>query len=104
MALFGLSLPQHRNNMHTTLFEKFRHLFSHLFNIDISDKDTQISFWSGHFLTAGVVFTSMADFFLQSVARVFIAFSIGIIGGIGGLLAKDVYEWGKAKYEKKFKK
>ena len=81
--------------MTTNLFEKFRHLFSYLFHIDISDTDTQISFWSGHILTSLVVFTSMANFFLQSLARILIAFSIGIVGGVGGLLAKDLYEWSK---------
>lgn len=60
--------------------------------------DNFISYMSGHTLTTLVIYNYMSQLdWLTPIIKITLAFAIGFVGGIGGLVAKDVYRWFKGK-------
>ena len=87
-------------------FEHLRKMITEFIHSKLQDPDSRddiISYCSGHILTSTFVLGAMAESLLLSSLKILLALVIGVIGGVGGLLGKDIYEWGKKKIKKKKK-
>jgi hypothetical protein len=67
--------------------------------MDLNNKvDNVIAWFSGNILTTTTAFFTMEHLsWLEPVYKITIALAVGILGGFGGLLGKDVYGWLKSK-------